>query len=183
MNDSRARLARELLASLQSDRQEAERWTRVRSRLDATDAFDREEGRQAGGYMAKDSLRQLPKGGTRVAARGDETQMNSHQKRDNKRFTTPVLRVMVASKSYETIDWSLGGFMLKEYDGEAKVNLRLSVTFAHSQPGSPYFPANVRVVRVDLRKRTLSLKFEKLGGGGFDFLSGLQLQQLKQHRR
>lgn len=187
-DDSRSRLARELLATLKVDHERAQRARAISSQYDAADEFDRQEralerGGAAGG---------LPRPGGRLtdgmslASRvenqaKDGQGLAAHQKRDNRRFTDPVLRIGIFHDSYETIDWSLGGVMVGNYVGDLKANNRFQITFtvASAKAGAAYYAAQVRVIRVDPRKRTLSLKFEKLAQGAFDFLSGLQLQQAR----
>lgn len=118
-------------------------------------------------------------GGSRAKPLDGEVAVAGKQKRDNKRFTTPVLRVVVDKSTYPTVDWSLGGMMLKGYVGDLRQNMRCGVTFAHPDATQTYFNAHVRIQRVDQIRRTLSFKFEKLSEGGFDFLSRLQFAQLK----
>lgn len=185
-DDSRSRLARELLATLKVDHERSQRFRAINDQLDAADAFDREERAfdRGGSGMPRPAGRLTD--GMGVASRAenqakDGQGLAAHQKRDNRRFTDPVLRIGIFHDSYETIDWSLGGVMVGNYVGELKANNRFQITFtvASAKAGTAYYAAQVRVIRVDPRKRTLSLKFEKLAQGAFDFLSGLQLQQAR----
>lgn len=185
-DDSRSRLARELLATLKVDHERSQRFRAINDQFDAADAFDREERAldRGGSGMPRPGGRLTD--GMGVASRvenqaKDGHGLAAHQKRDNRRFTDPVLRIGIFHDSYETIDWSLGGVMVGNYVGELKANNRFQITFtvASAKAGAAYYAAQVRVIRVDPRKRTLSLKFEKLAQGAFDFLSGLQLQQAR----
>ncbi len=186
-DDSRSRLAQELMATLKVDHERSARHRALSDQRDAADEFDRQErlSSRAGGGIAARPGGRLNEGGD-VPARSenhakDSVGLAAHQKRDNRRFTDPVLRIGIFHDSYETIDWSLGGLMVGNYMGELKSNNRFQITLtvASAKAGSAYFAAQVRVIRVDPRKRTLSLKFEKLASGAFDFLSGLQLQQAR----
>jgi hypothetical protein len=186
-DDSRSRLARELMTALKVDHERSMRHRALNEQLDAADEFDRQERMQD---LTSGNMPARPGGrfneGISAVARGENQAKDSlglaaHQKRDNRRFTDPVLRVGIFHDSYQTVDWSLGGLMVGNYVGELKSNNRFQITFtvASAKAGSAYYAAQVRVVRVDTRKRTLSLKFEKLAAGAFDFLSGLQLQQAR----
>lgn len=100
-----------------------------------------------------------------------------HQKRDNKRFVYPVLRVLVGKSTYNTIDWSLGGCQCADYVGDLKAGGRIQIVVSDGSRNGAYYSSQARVARVDARKRTLSLQFQNLSRGGFDWLSGLQLMQ------
>jgi hypothetical protein len=100
-----------------------------------------------------------------------------HQKRDNKRLSTPVLRVTIGTAGYNTIDWSIGGVQLKDYVGVLKQYARVRVAISEGKANSVYYSVECRVARVDREKRALSLAFQNTSKGMFDWLSGLQLQQ------
>lgn len=165
--DSKDRLARELLASLRSDMTSSRARALEKERRDMADAF---EAQERGGS---------PRGPATVSRRPGDVAVSGTQKRDNKRFTYPILKVMIGRESYTTIDWSLGGFQVKDVYLEYKLNSRINVTFAHAERPSTYFTAMVRIVRQDTKSKSMSLKFERLAEGGFEFLSGLQLTQLR----
>jgi hypothetical protein len=100
-----------------------------------------------------------------------------HQKRDNKRFTYPVLRVLIGTQTYSTVDWSLGGLMVGEYDGDIKQHARFKIAMSDGSKNATYFAAEGRATRVDRANRFLGLQFTTLSKGGFEWLSGLQLLQ------
>jgi hypothetical protein len=101
----------------------------------------------------------------------------SHQKRDNKRFTYPVLRVTIGTDGFNTIDWSIGGVQVKDYVGKLKQYARVKIAVAEGKAGSTYYSVECRVARIDTAKRTLSLQFQNTSRQLFDWLSGLQLTQ------
>jgi hypothetical protein len=101
----------------------------------------------------------------------------SHQKRDNKRFSYPVLRVTIGTDGYNTIDWSIGGVQVKDYVGKLKQYARVKIAVAEGKAGSTYYSVECRVARIDPAKRTLSLQFQNTSRQLFDWLSGLQLMQ------
>jgi hypothetical protein len=106
-----------------------------------------------------------------------DTVAQGHQKRDNKRFTYPVLRVLIGAQTYNTIDWSIGGLMVGDYNGDVKQNSRFKLTMSDGSKNATYFGAEGRAARVDRKKKTLSIQFTNLSKGGFEWLSGLQLMQ------
>ncbi|MFY7961490.1 MAG: PilZ domain-containing protein [Elsteraceae bacterium] len=106
-----------------------------------------------------------------------ETVAQGHQKRDNKRFTYPVLRVLIGTQTYNTTDWSLGGLMVSDYDGDIKQHGRFKLAMSDGSKNATYFAAEGRATRVDRKKRLLGVQFTSLSKGGFEWLSGLQLLQ------
>lgn len=106
-----------------------------------------------------------------------DTVAHGHQKRNNKRFTYPVLRVLIGAQTYNTADWSIGGLMLAEYMGDLKQNARFKLTMSDGSRNATYFGAEGRAARIDKKNKTLSLQFMNLSKGGFEWLSGLQLMQ------
>jgi hypothetical protein len=106
-----------------------------------------------------------------------DTVAQGHQKRDNKRFTYPVLRVLIGAQTYNTVDWSIGGLMVSEYDGDIKQHARFKLTMSDGSKNATYFAAEGRATRVDRKKRLLGVQFTTLSKGGFEWLSGLQLLQ------
>jgi hypothetical protein len=102
-----------------------------------------------------------------------------HQKRDNKRFTVPMLRVNIGTSGYNTIDWSIGGLQVKDYVGPLKQYARVKIAVSEGKADSTYYAVECRVARMDPAKRTLSLQFQNTSRGLFDWLSGLQLMQTK----
>ncbi len=108
-----------------------------------------------------------------------EAMATGHQKRDNKRFSYPVLRVTIGTDGYNTIDWSLGGVQVKDYVGPLKQYARVKIAVAEGKAGSTYYSVECRVARIDTAKRVLSLQFQNTSRQLFDWLSGLQLMQSK----
>jgi len=102
-----------------------------------------------------------------------------HQKRDNKRFTVPMLRVNIGTAGYNTIDWSIGGLQIKDYVGVLKQYARVKIAVSEGKADSTYYAVECRVARMDPKQRTLSLQFQNTSRGLFDWLSGLQLMQTR----
>ena len=111
-----------------------------------------------------------------------DSMATQHQKRDNKRFTVPMLRVNIGTSGYDTIDWSLGGLQVKDYVGQLKQYARVKIAVSEGKRDSTYYQVECRVARMDPAKRTLSLQFQGTSRGLFDWLSGLQLMQTRKRR-
>jgi hypothetical protein len=108
-----------------------------------------------------------------------DTIATGHQKRDNKRFTVPMLRVNIGTSGYNTLDWSIGGLQIKDYVGPLKQYARVKIAVSEGRADSTYYAVECRVARMDPKKRTLSLQFQTTSRGLFDWLSGLQMMQTK----
>ncbi len=150
-SSDKARLAQELLSSLRSD---------ILARP-----------KKSGGDTE-------PSGPRRIVT-PTEGMATGHQKRDNKRLSTPVLRVNIGTQGYNTIDWSIGGVQVKDYVGQLKQYARVKISVSEGKSDSTYYSVECRVARIDPAKRALSLQFQATSRGLFDWLSGLQLNQTR----
>jgi hypothetical protein len=119
-----------------------------------------------------------PSGPRRIVTPTD-SMATGHQKRDNKRFSVPVLRVNIGTQGYDTLDWSIGGVQIRDYVGTLKQYARVKIAVSEGKRDSTYYSVECRVARVDLKKRTLSLQFQTTTRGLFDWLSGLQMMQTR----
>ncbi len=127
---------------------------------------------------ARSKKDQEPSGPRRIVTPTD-SMATGHQKRDNKRFSVPVLRVNIGTQGYDTIDWSIGGVQIRDYVGTLKQFARVKIAVSEGKRDSTYYAVECRVARIDHGKRTLSLQFQTTTRGLFDWLSGLQLMQTK----
>jgi len=118
-------------------------------------------------------------GGPKRIVTPQDSIATGHQKRDNKRFTIPVLRVNIGTQGYNTIDWSIGGLQIKDYVGTLKQYARVKIAVSEGKADSTYYAVECRVARMDPKSRTLSLQFQNTSRGLFDWLSGLQLMQTR----
>lgn len=84
------------------------------------------------------------------------TNRSKNEKRYYKRFTHPVLNVQIENRTFQTVDWSLGGMLVGGYDGAIPQGQDLAITFGPDQ-GIARYPATVKVVKIiDLN---MALKF------------------------
>jgi len=88
--------------------------------------------------------------------------------RRDKRFFEPTFSVEVGGYRYDTENWSLGGLLLRNYEGRFFSSMPLLVHISvKSGARDPRVQQNVLsvealVVRNDRQKRQLALKFVKL---------------------
>jgi c-di-GMP-binding flagellar brake protein YcgR len=95
--------------------------------------------------------------------------------RRDKRFFEPTLSVEIDDYRYDTVNWSLGGLLLRNYDGRFFSNMLVMVHISVKSSGRDQRAQNVvsveaRVVRNDREKRLLALKFVKLSPAAIRFL-------------
>jgi hypothetical protein len=87
--------------------------------------------------------------------------------RRDKRFVEPTFTAEVGDYRYDTVNWSLGGLLLGNYDGLFFTNMLVLLhihvkSTARNQPVQKILTVEARVVRNDRKKRQLALKFVKL---------------------
>ncbi len=97
------------------------------------------------------------------------------ERRAGPRFLAPTLDVMIDRKRYQTIDWGLGALVLGNYDGPAKLNGKLVVTLSRADDPEIAHKATALVLRVDKRRKQLTLQFVEIGKGLLGWLGDLQL--------
>ncbi|MEJ0067661.1 MAG: hypothetical protein WDO24_01770 [Pseudomonadota bacterium] len=97
------------------------------------------------------------------------------ERRGGPRFLAPTLDVMIDRKRYQTLDWGLGALVIGGFDARVKPDAKLVI--ALSLPGDPEttHKATAQVLRVDTRRRHLTLQFVEIGKGLLGWLGDLQL--------
>ncbi|WP_303978006.1 PilZ domain-containing protein [Dongia mobilis] len=95
--------------------------------------------------------------------------------RRDKRFFEPTLSVEIDDYRYDTENWSLGGLLLRNYDGRFFSNMLVLVHIkvkgdTRDQRVQSVVSVEARVVRNDRQKRLLALKFVKLTPAAIRFL-------------
>lgn len=86
--------------------------------------------------------------------------------RRDKRFFEPTFTVEVGDYRYDTVNWSLAGLLLRNYEGRFFSNMlvmvHISMKSTRDQQVQKVLSVETRVVRNDHQKRLLALKFVKL---------------------
>lgn len=98
------------------------------------------------------------------------------EKRNYTRFEEPKLQVKIAEKVFTTIDWSIGGLLIADYDGEMDQGAETQVNF-NQVGGERSYSATIRVVRRDSKKKTLAVRFTRSTMDALEFFRNL----MKQH--
>ncbi len=99
---------------------------------------------------------------------------HSEQRRD-KRLRQPLYSVRVGDKRYDSINWSLGGILLKDYDGflfqglSVVVNIQVKSELIERAEPEAGLTLETLVVRHDIEKRELALKYRRLTSAGLAF--------------
>ncbi|WP_374310658.1 hypothetical protein [Dongia sp.] len=99
---------------------------------------------------------------------------NAEHRRD-KRLRLPIFTVKIAGGCYDSLNWSLGGILLGNYDGYLFQGMAIPISIRVKDPGQPDWAAEdglvieALVIRHDLEKRQLALKFARLTPTVLDF--------------
>lgn len=99
---------------------------------------------------------------------------HDHRRKDM-RTPLPVIAVLIEGRIQRTVDWSLGGFMVKDYKGPLKVGDRLVIKAIGRKPDDLVaVHVRCRVVRLE-RGGRLAGQFLGLSEAAFEALEGLML--------
>jgi hypothetical protein len=92
------------------------------------------------------------------------------EKRKDKRLPLPIFTVKIDGKTYSTVNWSLGGLLVSEYDGDA-VDDRVIKVDIKAKDDSAEFKLRIaaRVIRNKIERHELALKFEEMDPQVYDF--------------
>ncbi|MFY7963025.1 MAG: PilZ domain-containing protein [Elsteraceae bacterium] len=96
-------------------------------------------------------------------------EQRSHQRRD-----TPSLHVMIGGIRFDTIDWSLGGMLLRGLGERLKSGDRLQVLLWDGVDELKHHAVTALVVRYDEVKGGIAFHFVEMGPTTMPWLSDLQ---------
>ncbi|MBI3517209.1 MAG: hypothetical protein HY060_24510 [Proteobacteria bacterium] len=99
----------------------------------------------------------------------------SPERRGGPRFLAPPLDVMIDRKRYQTLDWGLGALVIGGYDGPLKADAKITVTVSRAEEPEIAHKAKGRVLRIDKKRRQLTLQFTEVGKGMLGWLGDLQM--------
>jgi hypothetical protein len=105
----------------------------------------------------------------------DLGERETSERRTGPRFHAPTLDVMIGRKIYQTVDWGLGAMVVGGYDGVHKVDAKLTVTLSLAADPEIAHKATARVIRIDKKKRLVTLQFVEIGKGLLGWLGDLQM--------
>lgn len=92
------------------------------------------------------------------------------EKRKDKRLPLPVFSVKIDGESYSTVNWSLGGLLVSDYDGTAADDQVLRIDVKVKDDLAEFkLRLSARVIRNRTDRRELALKFEEMNSQVYDF--------------
>lgn len=101
------------------------------------------------------------------------TGTRARERRRDKRTTVRPITVELDGKSYETVDWSLGGFMIEPYEGDHMPGDRVYVRVTVYDGRDVYcHPIEVEVIRLDPKYGELGAHFLNIDDDTFTTLEG-----------
>ena len=92
------------------------------------------------------------------------------EKRKDKRLPLPIFTVKIDGKAYSTVNWSLGGLLVSDYEGDAIDDqvIRIDVK-AKDDMAEFKLRISARVIRNRTDRQELALKFEEMDSQVYDF--------------
>jgi hypothetical protein len=90
------------------------------------------------------------------------------ESRRDRRYPLPTLHLLLTGREYSTANWSLGGFLLTDYDGAALVGEMLVGEMRFESTALVTFKAEI--VRVGPEPGQIGARFQELSDATFDFL-------------
>ncbi len=100
-------------------------------------------------------------------------------KREHDRGCEPAIRLQIGSKVYRSINWSLGGVLIEEYEGNLSIGSLLSITEIGLDHGvmSPV-KIHARVTRADAESNSLAIQMLEIDHSAYAILSKLLARKL-----
>ena len=104
----------------------------------------------------------------------------SKERRRDRRIQEIPLKIDLNSSSYETANWSLGGFLLYSFYGDFKIG-ETPVVGIRAEVGEQVFQHVVRseIVQIDFTRKMLAANFVELDDDILNTLEGLSTGRLR----
>jgi hypothetical protein len=96
------------------------------------------------------------------------------EQRAYSRIESPELHVMIGGVRFDTIDWSLGGMLLRGLGDRLKQGDRLQVLLWDGVNELKHHAVTALVVRYDLDKKGIAFHFVEMGPSTMPWLTDLQ---------
>lgn len=97
-------------------------------------------------------------------------QVRGPEHRRDKRLPLPIFTVKVDGQEADTVNWSLGGLLIGNYDGhllvERPVEIAIKIKDEHAEFS---MKIGAKVVRNDRDKKMLAVKFDEMSPAIYDF--------------
>ena len=104
------------------------------------------------------------------------TSYDRPEARRDRRYPLPSLRLTIGGQEYASANWSLGGFMLLDFDTPVRPGALLEGSF-HFE-GSHSLPFKAEVMRVGPAGGEIGARFRDLSEAAFDLLDRAILRKL-----
>jgi len=96
--------------------------------------------------------------------------VGNREHRRDKRLPLPIFNIRLDGLICDTINWSLGGLLVSNYEGEHKGDDLIDVDIKIKDTTGDYaMKVAARVVRVDKKNKTIALRFEEMSPLIYDF--------------
>jgi hypothetical protein len=105
---------------------------------------------------------------------GNPAARETPERRTAPRFLIPPLDVMIDRKSYKTVDWGLGALVIDGYEGPLGLYTQVTVTISCPAAPAAAHQARMRVLRLDPKRRHLTLQYVEAGKDLRGWLGALQ---------
>ncbi|MBL8707729.1 MAG: PilZ domain-containing protein [Rhodospirillaceae bacterium] len=97
-------------------------------------------------------------------------QVRGPEHRRDKRLPLPIFSVRVDGQEAETVNWSLGGLLIGNYQGHLLVEMPVEIAIKIKDEHAEFdMKIAARVVRNDREKKLLAVKFDELNPAIYDF--------------
>jgi len=101
-----------------------------------------------------------------------------HHRKDH-RYDLPRLTLTVSNQEFQTYDWSLGGFRIKDYTGRPPVGETVTVsTLSYFDERALIVNCKATVTRIVLGKDQVAFAFKNLDETAFEFLEEASIHRL-----
>jgi len=96
------------------------------------------------------------------------------EQRAHSRMETPELHVLIGGVRFHTIDWSIGGMLLKGLGDRLKPGDRLQVLLWDGVHDLKHHAVTAQVTRYDAQRQGVAFQFVQMGPSTMPWLSDLQ---------
>jgi hypothetical protein len=107
----------------------------------------------------------------------------TNRRRDSRTRSCPI-RIEIEGRVYDSLDWSLGGFLIEGYEGRRRPGEEITVGLSVDAGGRRHeHVARAEIVRLAPQTGTLAARFEALDAHTVDMLEGWLTGRLRRRAR
>ena len=109
--------------------------------------------------------------------------VGNREHRRDKRLPLPIFTIRLDGLICETINWSLGGLLVSNYEGAHNADDLIDVDIKIKDTTGDYaMKITARVVRVDPKGKTIALRFEEMSPVIYDFFERSFAQRFRNQK-